>query len=108
MKPPLTADEDLNYIFDMAVAELQARFEYSEDSAIALTQEYYRLFRDPEFCRSIGVAVQDEEFFFHEAPGGMALRIHYYLGLKADPDPGKFIEWRTQYFNALRNARKRG
>ena len=97
MDPPLTNDEDLEALFDRMVVELREEFDYSAESAEATIREYYRLFRDPEYCKSIGVVVHDAEFFFHETAGGMALRIHYYMTVKADPDPGAFIEWRAQY-----------
>jgi hypothetical protein len=102
----LPTDADTNRLFDQVVEELQARFRYSAGAAAALAREYYMRFRDPQFCESIGVPVQDDDFFFHEAAGGMALRVHYYLGIKEDPNPSRYIEWRTNYFRQLRAVRR--
>jgi hypothetical protein len=104
VKPALTADADLEWVFDHAVEELQHRFGYSADAAEALTRDYYQRFRDPEYCKSIHLRAQNDEHFFHEGPGGMALLIHYYLGIKGDPARDRFIDWRTQYFKDLRSA----
>jgi hypothetical protein len=95
MEPPLPTDEDTNLFFDKVIALLERDGSYSHDEACALTREYYEKFRDERYCQSINIPVQDDDFFFHEGYGGMARRIHYYLGLKGDPDPRKFIEWRT-------------
>ena len=97
MEPMLPADADVNRFFDRVVAEMQSRLGYTEQAAAALVHEYYTRFRDPEFCRQIHVAVQDDDFFFHEGVGGMALRVHYYLGLKLNPDRMSFIRWRAEF-----------
>lgn len=68
---------------------------YPPEKAESLVRDYYSKFMDSCYCKSIGVPVQDDDFLFHEGVGGMALRIHYYLGLEGDPDPHKFIEWRA-------------
>lgn len=105
MDPMLPTDADVNKLFDQVVTDLQARFGYTAQAASALVREYYTLFRDPQYCKGIGVPVQDDDFFFHEAAGGMALRVHYYLGLKENPDPGKFIDWRADYNRRRRSGR---
>ena len=84
-------------MFDRIVSNLQSLFDYSSQKAVELTSEYYLLFRDKSFCDSVGIGVQDEDYFAHEAPMGMALRIHYYLGLKGDFDPQKFLQWRKDF-----------
>jgi len=58
VKPALTADEDLEWLFDHAVEELQHRFGYSASAAEALTRDYYQRFRDPEYCKSIHLGVE--------------------------------------------------
>jgi hypothetical protein len=101
----LPADADVNRLFDRVVAEMQARLGYTAQAASALVHEYYTRFRDPQYCDEIHVPVQDDDFFFHEGTGGMALRVHYYLGLKENPDPMSFINWRADYYRQLRAAR---
>jgi hypothetical protein len=96
IEPPLSTDPDVNELFDSVTRHLQAAFGYSAERASALAREYYRCFQDPAFCKSLGVGVQDEDFFFHEAALGVALRIQYYLGLKGDPAERKFLEWRKE------------
>lgn len=70
-------------------------FGHSFWSAVALAREYYEKFTDESYCRSIGIPVQSDEFFWHEGLG-MAARIHYYLALGADPDPERFLDWRAE------------
>ena len=91
----LSDDEDVNMLFDEIASKLITDLGYSEDSAITSCEQYYKSFTDEEYCNEIGVPVQDDDFFFHESASGIALRIYYYLNLKGDPDPHKFIEWRS-------------
>src|SRR5437867_1564156 len=104
MIPPVSTDAGTNLLFDAVVELLQGS--YSRSEAEVLAREYYRLFRDPEYCKSINIPVQDHEFFHHEGAGGMALRIHYYLGIKGDPDPHRYLDWR-QKFTRETNERRR-
>ncbi|AWH89384.1 hypothetical protein HYN51_12990 [Limnobaculum parvum] len=100
MKPMLPTDDDTNIFFDKVVFLLQDNFGYSEVMASNLVHEYYEFFRDAESCDSINVPVQDDDFFFHESARGMALRIYYYLVLKADPDPHAFMKWRASLWRS--------
>ena len=86
-----------DWMFDRIVSNLQSLFGYSSQKADEIATEYYVLFRDKTFCDSVGISVQDEDYFAHEAPMGMAMRIHYYLGLKGDFDPQKFLQWRKNF-----------
>ncbi|KRB07971.1 hypothetical protein [Lysobacter sp. Root690] len=86
-------DEATNQLLDKIVAALGEC--YSKTEAESFVRGYYLKFTTPAYCKSIGVPVQDDDFFFHEDIPGMALRIHYYLGLGGDPAPEKFIEWRS-------------
>lgn len=95
MNPKLPTDDDTNLFFDDVAAKLVSDLGYDEATATALAREYYMSFTNADYCRRIGVAVQDEEFFFHEGVGGVALRIHYYLTLKGDPKPRSYIKWRA-------------
>ena len=96
LAPGLSKDTAVNDFFNQ-VAEvlMQARgLEFS--LAGQYISEYLGCFTDPTFCKSIGVPVQDSDFFFHESPGGMAARIVYYMVEKGnDPSPEAFIEWRA-------------
>jgi hypothetical protein len=100
----VSSDEDVNCFFGEVAKYLSEVLEYSATEAVEMATSYYAKFTSDEFCRSIGVPRQDDEFFFHEAAGGVALRAHYYLGIKGDPDPGAFIEWRAKRYSDLRNG----
>jgi hypothetical protein len=91
-----TQDEDFSAYYGGNVGVLAVEFGHSFWPAVALARDYYEKFTDDAYCRSIGIPVQDEEFFWHEGRS-MAARIHYYLALRGDPDPGRFIDWRTDY-----------
>jgi hypothetical protein len=107
MDPALPTDEVTNRFFDDVVSDLHCNFGYSMVEASNLIREYYVSFRDAEFCRAIRVPVQDDDYFLHEGVRGMALRIHYYLGIKGDPDPQAFIMWRTSLQSSRTKVEKR-
>lgn len=88
-------DEDMNLFLSDVISSLEGECGYSNSEASDLVANYYKLFLDGDYCAKIGIPVQDDEFLYHEGVGGMALRVHYYLGLKLDPNPKKFIEWRS-------------
>jgi len=96
----LSTDEDVVAYLDQVVSAFQVMSGTSFAEASNLVENYYRKFTDEGFCKGIGIPVQDDDFFFHEAPGGMALRIYYYLVLKEDPDPWKFVQWRATHQKA--------
>src|SRR5262249_17512612 len=73
-----TKDEDFSTYYGDIVAVLMKEFGHSFWPAVALARDYYEKFTDDAYCRSIGIPVQDDDFFWHEAMG-MAARIHYYL-----------------------------
>lgn len=92
----LPTDEDTIRLFDEAIARLhQDADEYSFQEASALAERYYRQFTDPAFCAQLGIPTQDDELFHHEGAAGLALRIHYYLTLRGDPNPKAFVAWRA-------------
>jgi len=95
MEPKLPTDEDTNMFFDDVISRLESDMGYSYSEACEMVRDYYDKFTDEGYCEKIGIPSQDDDFFFHEGVGGMALRIHYYLKLKEDPSPSKFIEWRS-------------
>lgn len=88
-----SSDEEFASYYAANVPELMARFGHSLDTAAQLARDYYLKFTDETFCASIGVPTQSEDFFWHEGRG-LAPRMHYYLFLKEDPNPSKFLEWR--------------
>ncbi len=92
----LPTDQDTNMFFEDVVLKLKDELGYSQEEAYELTREYYLNFTNEMFCKNIGVPVQEDDFFFHEGVGGVALRIHYYLKLKNDPSPRKFVDWRAK------------
>ena len=89
----IAADTETNQLLEQISVALSERYSLAE--AEALVKEYYAKFTDASYCRFLGIPIQDDDFFFHEGVIGMALRIHYYLGLEGDPNPSKFIEWRA-------------
>lgn len=97
-------DDDVNDYFDMIVRSLTLSFGYCVSQSEDLVREYYRKFTDPIFCSSIGIIVQDDDFFFHEGAVGMALRIQYYLVLKGDPSREAFIDWRKEFIISRRRG----
>ncbi len=90
----LPTDENFIKYYGDNVNGLMFEFGHSFWSAVALAREYYEKFTDEAYCRSIGIPTQNNEFFWRE--GSMAARIHYYLALKGDPDPHRFIDWRAE------------
>jgi hypothetical protein len=115
MEQPISHDEVLNTLFSDTALALQKLFKYPRAQAGELSRDYYRLFTDSDYCATLGIPVQDEDFFHHEGPFHLALRAHYYLNLKADPRPESFIKWRTKHqrdlwqlwLNHLRGSRGR-
>ena len=95
---------DQDWMFDRIVSNLQSLFAYGPAEAAALTRRYYDLFRDASYCDSIGVGVQDDDYFNHEAPMGMAMRVHYYLGINGDPAPQNYLRWRREFQLAQRKV----
>jgi hypothetical protein len=95
MEPKLPTDEDTNLFFDDVVAKLETDIGFSHAKASALAREFYLSFTNEEYCKNIGVGLHDDDLFFHEGVGGVALKIYYYLELQRDPDPVKFKEWRA-------------
>lgn len=104
MRPPLSPDDSVDLLFEEAADILVRLLGYSRDDAEAMASEYYRAFRDEAFCRSLSIPVQDEELFHHEGCFYMALRIHYHLGLKADPHPNRFLDWTLKYERSLKES----
>jgi len=96
MTRQFSADDDLDWFFGEISKALVERFGYEKVVAEGMCLDYLEKFQNVEFCRSIGIPPQNPEFFYHESAPGMAARVHYYLGMKANPDPEKFIEWRAQ------------
>lgn len=92
----LTNDQDVNQFFGRVVGVLMDELRLEASKAERYVVEYYQNFTDVNFCRSINIPTQDDDFFFHESEGGMALRIIYYTIDKRDPDPHAFIEWRSR------------
>lgn len=99
MTPMLPTDEDTNVLFDDIVLQLQRDCGMSEVDASNASYDYYIFFTNKKSCESIGVPLQDDDFFFHESAAGMALRVYYYMVLKGDPAPSAFIEWRSSLKN---------
>lgn len=108
MKQELSSDKEVNQLFERVSSNMQSIFGYSADEAWILITNYYSLFKTKSYCDSLGIGVQDDDFFFHEAPMGMAMRIHYYLALKADPNPRAFLLWRKDFVSRMKEAQHGG
>lgn len=104
MELVVSTDEDVNDLFRLVATELQTAFGHSSADAEALAKEYYTRFTDAGYCESIGVPVQDDDFFFHESAEGIALRAQYYLVVKGPPDPFAFVQWRVNHYLAQRRT----
>ena len=96
----LPTDEDTNRYFKDIANILVEELNISLEEAASYIMKYYENFTNPEFCKSINIPVQNDDFFWHESERGMALRIVYYTVKEHDPDPRAFIEWRSGSRNA--------
>ena len=108
MDPPLSSDDSTDALFEKVAVNLERLFAYTPAQSDASVREYFRLFQDEQYCRSLKIGVQDEEFFHHEGAGYMAMRVHYHLTLKADPDPNRLLDWMNAYVRLVgdREARR--
>ncbi|CAJ0730480.1 hypothetical protein ACUXIW_003869 [Ralstonia pickettii] len=102
MRQKISSDSEVNRLFERACTNMQSLFGYSEAAAWSLLAEYHRLFTDKSYCEELGIGVQDDDFFFHEAPMGMALRVHYFVGLKGTPSQSDFLDWRRDTVKRLK------
>lgn len=93
--PPISTDEYVNKLYDDIRSELMGIFSYSPARASEVFADFYT--KHPE-C--------DEDFYFHQGPFNMALRIHYELALGRDVSSVDFIKWRKSY-HALWNERRK-
>lgn len=91
----LASDQDVNLFFGRVAGILMDELRLESSQVKEYIAEYYQKFTDDDFCRSINIPTQDDDFFFHESEKGMALRIIYYTIHKRDPNPHEFIEWRS-------------
>lgn len=96
MDPKLPTDEDTNDLFDDVVRRLEETGLYTAEKATKLVHEYYRKFTDKAYCGTIGIPVQNDDFFHHESGPEMARRVHYFLTLKGDPNHMAYVSWRSQ------------
>lgn len=99
----MSSDPDVDHLFERICSEMRFLFGYREQDARSLMADYVRLFTDESCCERLGRGVQDVDFFFHEAPMGMAMRIHYFLGLKGSPAENDFVNWRAEAQRRLRD-----
>lgn len=98
VKPDLSPDDDVNWYFAEIVKVLYWNYGCTIEVAERLASEYYAKFSNRDYCHSIGIPVQDDDYFFHEGAGGIAMRIYYCLVLKLEPDHGSFVEWRQHHY----------
>ena len=94
MNPSISSDADVNDYFDRIAESLSYNFGCTIVEAEELARQYYQKFTDPVYCSSRGVAVQDDDYFFHEGGAEMARKIYYHLVLKADARWEAYIKWR--------------
>lgn len=98
VKPDLSPDDDVNWYFAEIVKVLYWNYGCTIEVAERLASEYYVKFSNRDYCHSIGIPVQGDDYFFHEGAGGIAMRIYYCLVLKLEPDHGSFVEWRQHHY----------
>jgi len=84
--PPLSDDEYVNRLYGDIRAELVSIFSHSPAYASDLLANFYT--KHPE---------SDEDFYFHQGPFNMALRIHYDQVLGGDSSSSDFVSWRKNY-----------
>jgi hypothetical protein len=92
----ISSNDDEVFLFERVVKHLQSLHGYSCDAAIRLVNEYYKKFTDPDYCDQHNISVQTMDFFGHIEARSMADRVHYYQGLKHEPDEAAFIEWQRK------------
>ncbi len=91
----LPVDEDTHYLFYEIAMKLRSELNISLESAIGLVEEYYSKFTNADYCDSLGINVQDEDFF-HSEGIGMVYWIVFFVVEKNVPDYAKFVEWRSK------------
>jgi hypothetical protein len=84
--PPLSDDEYINKLYDDIRAELTIIFAHSPERAADILANFYN--EHPSL---------DEDFYSHQGPFNMALRIHYDQILKGDVASLAYINWRKNY-----------
>lgn len=77
---------------------------HSKQESERMIEDYKREFMDEEFCKSIGRPVHSDEFLGHEGPAAIAIMIHYYIGLRGDPDWNSYLDWRTEFQKSKAHA----
>lgn len=97
----LPTDYDTNNLFHEVALKLSQELNISCKEAIEIVFNYYTKFTDITFCQSIGLPVQDDDFFHHEGVAGLVLRAVYYLVQKNDPNPSEYLNWRS---NVIKKA----
>ncbi|WP_144034317.1 hypothetical protein [Sphingomonas sp. IBVSS2] len=86
MTPPLSDDEYVNRLYDDIREELVGIFSHSPARASEILASFYT--KHPE-C--------DEDFYFHQGPFNMALRVHYEQVLGGEASSADFVAWRKNY-----------
>jgi hypothetical protein len=86
-------DEDLIWLFERTVRQLQKEYGHTEEQAVDLVNGYYEKFTDVGFCSSYDLSVQTTEFFCREESLSMADRIQFYEAMGNAPDEQAFIQW---------------
>lgn len=103
---PVSDDEDLNDFLEDVVSLLNRYFDWPLLSAELLVRDYFSKLQDPEYCSAHGFVMHDHDYYFHECTGGMAVRMHYHLGMKGDPTSREFLEWRKEFWSSYHAARQ--
>ncbi|WP_437974883.1 hypothetical protein WMF11_42820 [Sorangium sp. So ce295] len=92
----ISTDEDEIFLFERVVKHLQSSYGYSLEDAERLVSGYYEKFTDQNYCDKYDIMAQTMDFFGHIESRGMADRVHFYEGLKHEPDEAAFIEWQQK------------
>jgi len=74
-------DEDTVRLFQIVIWCLKKYFCHTDDSAVEVINSYYEK----------NLKIHDDDFYHHEMPFRIALRIHYFEVLKGDAN--KFHDW---------------
>ena len=93
---PLTSDDPYtNRLYEKIREELSLVFEHDAEKSHDLLEIY-----------NSNNPLLDEDFYWHQGPFNVALRVHYELVLGGDAAAIEFIEWRKQ-FNSVWEARRK-
>jgi hypothetical protein len=89
--------EETERLFDRIAKELVKRFGYSYKDAIVGIRGYYADMCEKALRRNNPNAMSVDDWFAHDGAFGMALRIHYVVGIGGNADSPEYLKWRSEF-----------